>query len=108
MLVQSADSSLQTTAEQCGARFASKSAPSLLHEIREFMHNDMRFGPLTFKDGTSGSTLGKVATPYPSPCPSPLPSALAYPNLLALCQPPPPNPIPNPNPSPNPSPRSPT
>ena len=76
-------------AEQCGARFASKSAPSLLHEIREFMHNDMRFGPLTFKDGTSGSTLGKVATPYPSPCPSPLPSALAYPNLLALPQPPP-------------------
>lgn len=61
VLVQSADSSLQAAAEQCGARFASKSAPSLLHEIRAFMHDDMRFGPLIFKDGESGTTLGKVS-----------------------------------------------
>ena len=58
MLVQSADAGLQTTAEQCGAKFASKSAPSLLHEIRNFVQDDMMFGPLTFQDGVSGTTLG--------------------------------------------------
>ena len=61
VLVQSADADLQTTAEQCGAKFASKSAPSLLHEIRNFVQDDMMFGPLTFKDGVSGTTLGKVS-----------------------------------------------
>eukprot|EP00320_Phaeocystis_rex_P020555 CAMPEP_0119066418 /NCGR_PEP_ID=MMETSP1178-20130426/8965_1 /TAXON_ID=33656 /ORGANISM="unid sp, Strain CCMP2000" /LENGTH=1126 /DNA_ID=CAMNT_0007048017 /DNA_START=54 /DNA_END=3434 /DNA_ORIENTATION=+ len=61
VLVQSADAGLQAPAEQCGAKFASKSAPSLLHEIRSFVQDNMMFGPLVFKDGVSGNTLGKVS-----------------------------------------------
>lgn len=61
VLVQSADSDVRVAAERIGAKFAWKNTPSLLHEIREFLSNDMMCGPLIFQDGITGTTLGKVS-----------------------------------------------
>jgi len=54
LLLQSAqpsESDLAKQAESLGARFVSKNDPYLLQRLREFMLEDMSFGPLTFKRG---------------------------------------------------------
>jgi CheY-like chemotaxis protein len=66
LLLQSAqpsESDLAKQAESLGARFVSKNDPSLLSRLREFMLEDMSFGPLTFRRGVGANEpLGTVST----------------------------------------------
>ena len=66
LLLQSAqpsESDLARQASSLGARFVSKNDPSLLSRLREFMLEDMSFGPLTFRRGAGANeALGSVAT----------------------------------------------
>ena len=65
VLLQSAapsDSEIARSAATIGAKFLCKSNASLLQEIRNFISDDMMFGPLRFQDGITGKELGAVSS----------------------------------------------
>jgi len=65
VLMQSAqkdDSPLAHHAREIGCKFISKESPSMLSELRSFMHDDLFFGPLKFRDGITGQQLGSVSS----------------------------------------------
>ena len=65
VLMQSAsaeDTKEAGAARALGAKFVCKSSPTLLHSLRDYMRNDLGFGPLNFQDGTTGKQIGSVST----------------------------------------------
>uniref|UniRef100_A0A6S9V7X9 Pyruvate phosphate dikinase AMP/ATP-binding domain-containing protein n=1 Tax=Chrysotila carterae TaxID=13221 RepID=A0A6S9V7X9_CHRCT len=65
LMLQSAqgeDSEVARRATAIGAKFASKGSSSLLMELRDFMTEEMKFGPLVFRDANTSKALGTVST----------------------------------------------
>ena len=63
ILMQSAqpdDSEHAQLARGLGLKYACKGSPSLLQSLRDYIHEDLMFGPLKFQDGVTGSPLGQV------------------------------------------------
>jgi hypothetical protein len=44
-----------------GLKYTCKNSPSLLQTVRDYIHEDLMFGPLKFQDGVTGKPLGQVA-----------------------------------------------
>jgi len=65
VLMQSAsreDSPEANAAVALGAKFVCKSSTTLLQSLRDYMREDLMFGPLKFQDGISGKEIGSVST----------------------------------------------
>ena len=65
VLVQSgevAGSDVAKSAERIGAKFLTKGSIDLHQEIRNFVSEDMMFGPMKFQDGITGKELGAVSS----------------------------------------------
>ena len=65
VLMQSAsatDGPQANAARALGAKYVCKTEPTLLQSLREFMRDDLMFGPLNFQDGVTGKQIGSVST----------------------------------------------
>lgn len=55
------DSEYANIARGLGLKYTCKNSPSLLQTVRDYIHEDLMFGPLKFQDGVTGKPLGQVA-----------------------------------------------
>ncbi len=58
-LLQSSNKEIEQKAYELGASFIWKKSPSLLHELRDFMHNQFSFGDFIFRD-ENGNELDRA------------------------------------------------
>ena len=58
--MQPDESSYASMARDLGLKYVCKSSSSLLQSLREFMIDDLMFGPLKFQDGVTGQPIGQV------------------------------------------------
>jgi len=59
--MQPEDSDYAAVARGLGAKYTCKDSHMLLQSLRDFIHEDLMFGPLKFQDGVTGKPLGQVA-----------------------------------------------
>jgi hypothetical protein len=64
LVLQSSDESVRETAKEVGAAFLHKNSPTLLHEFRAFMMENLGFGDFVFRlpDGTEVGRAADLAT----------------------------------------------
>ncbi|MFH1676029.1 MAG: PEP/pyruvate-binding domain-containing protein, partial [bacterium] len=60
VLVQSSDERHRKAALELGAHFINKNSPTLLHELREFMRENLGFGDFLFKRPDDGSVVARA------------------------------------------------
>jgi DNA-binding NarL/FixJ family response regulator len=59
VLIQSSDADLRSAAEDLGTVFCLKSSPTLLHDVRGFMREQLGFGDFIFKD-SGGAEIARA------------------------------------------------